>query len=730
MGCSAERTPLRSGVGRDPLPGPAGRSVPRPRLVARLSAGVLGPLTVLVGPPGSGKTALLREWALTGGAPGPVAWVTCDGGAPGNGAYGSGAEPPGLFWHRVARALSAAGVAVPDRDGTAAPGTGPVPGRPQDCLLPVARLAEGLAARGAPVVLVLDGFPTEAGSPCAAGVLSLLAHAGPALRLVVAARGDPPLHLHRHRLAGGLTELRTGALAFDDQEATALLALHGTALPRRAVASLTRRTEGWAAGLSLAARAMARQPDPERYAAQFSGADEEVVGYVVEEVLDGRPAQVRRLLLTTSVLDRVNAALADAVAGGRAGRHFTALVRENAFLEASGQGWYRYHRTIGEALRKRLDEERPGRAAGPHRRAAAWLGDHGLLADAVRHALAADDRPYAHRLIVHHLAIGQVLGLTAGRLPRGLLAATARPPVTGPLTPADDSTETALVTAASALADGDVPACAAALAHAAGALAGPATDGPAANGTSLGGPAADGDRMLRNRLAYAVIRTQLERYRDPAAAPAAADDARRLLALLPREALADRPELRALVSLVRGSAELRRGRPAAAESALTAGLKAAGAAGNGALRRDCLIELALLAAVRGRFRAAAELAATAQRPPLPVCSPADHSHAALQAVRAWTGLAGAGPPAARNGLPRGGDEDRAREPAVALSRRELDVLAHLARTLTTEEIAAELQLSANTVKTHLKSVYRKLCVTRRSAAVRRARELGLLPPQP
>nr|WP_030255229.1 LuxR family transcriptional regulator [Streptomyces violens] len=662
---------------------PGARLVPRPRLVERLSAGVLGPLTVVIGPPGAGKSALLTQWAHTGTAPGPVAWVTCDD-AP---------EPPGLFWARVTRALEVAGVAVPG--GHAVP----------DGLAAAALLAEALAARRGPVVLVLDGLRAGGGAPCAAGVSYLLAHAGRALRLVVAARGDPPLHLHRHRLAGDLTELRTGALAFDDRETAALLALHGITLPRRAVASLRERTEGWAAGLRLAALALARQRDPERYAMRFSGADDAVVGYLVEELLDGQPPEVRSLLLTTSILDRVNAPLAAAVAGDRAGRRFAAVAGEHACLETCGQGWYRHHRVIGEALRRRLREEHPDRTAELHRRAAAWLSDNGSLAEAVHHALAADDRPYAHRLIVHRLAIGQVLGLTATQLPQA---------ATGNVAPTvDGSPETALVTAASALSHGDVTACATALAQAEPLLSDTAT------------PA---DHSLH--LTHAVIRTQLERTRGPSAAPAAAAEAQRLFALLPREAQADRPELRALIQLVRGGAELRRGRLTAAEGALTTGLRAAGTAGSRALRRDFLIELALLEALRGRFRAAAELAATAQRPPLPASGPGDPSYATLQMVRAWTGPSrnGAAPRAHNGAPPAGGDDGDARQPVVvALSRRELDVLAQLARTMATDEIAAELQLSVNTVKTHLKSVYRKLSVSRRTAAVRRARELGLLP---
>ncbi|MBZ4015078.1 LuxR family transcriptional regulator [Streptomyces purpurogeneiscleroticus] len=679
---------------------PGARLVPRPRLVERLSAGVLGPLTVVIAPPGAGKSVLLTQWAHAGAAPGPVAWVTCDD-AP---------EPPGLFWARVTRALGTAGVAVPDEDAVL---DGERPGPLGDARTTAARLTEALTARRGPVVLVLDGFRAGAGTPCAAGMSYLLAHAGRALRLVVAARGDPPLHLHRHRLAGDLTELRTAALAFDDRETAALLALHGMTLPRRAVTSLREHTEGWAAGLRLAALALARRPDPERYATRFSGADDAVVGYLVEELLEGQSAEVRNLLLTTSILDRVNAALAAAVAGDRAGRHFTAVAGEHASLEACGQGWYRYHRMTGEALRRRLLDEHPGRTAELHRRAAAWLSDNGPLPEAVHHALAADDRPYAHRLIVHHLAIGQVLGLTPTQLPHAAAGSAS--------CGADGTPETALVAAASALSHGDMTACATALTQAERLLAG--TETPA-------------DHALRARLAltHAVIRTQLERTRDPGAAPAAAAEAQRLFALLPREAQADRPELRALIQLVRGGAELRRGRLTAAESALTTGLRAAGTAGSGALRRDCLVELAFLEALRGRFRAAAELAATAQRPPLPASGPGDPSHATLQMVRAWTGPPRNGASPAHNralpagkGTPPAGDDGTARQPVVALSRRELDVLAQLARTMATDEIAAELQLSVNTVKTHLKSVYRKLSVSRRTAAVRRARELGLLP---
>ncbi|MET9562938.1 LuxR C-terminal-related transcriptional regulator [Streptomyces tauricus] len=660
----------------------------------------------------------------------------------------------------------------------------------------VAALAAGLVARDEPVVLVLDDFQPESGSPVAEGMARLLRHATPALRLVVVSRRDPPLHLHRYRLAGDLTELRTGDLAFDDRETAALLAQHGVEVPRAVVKTLRERADGWAAGLRLAAMSMQGHPHPERFVARFAGEDEAIVSYLVEEVLDGQTPAMRRLLLTTSVLDPLNAELATQVAGQEAGRHFAALVAQSSFLQHIGHGWYRCHRMFGDVLRVRLRHEAPDLVPDLHGRAAEWLGEHGLLAEAVRHALAADDRSYADRLVVHQLAIGQVLALTSTRLPGELLTRTppAGPPAaSGPaLEP-----ETALVTSAAALARGDGPACTESLA-----LADRLIEELPGGGT---------DRIARCRLAHSVIRTTRDRPRHLTAARAAAADAERLFTRLPRGLLEDRPELVALTLSVRGRAELRDGDLKAAEASLTTALKSACAAGNGVLRRDCLSELALLEVLRGRFRAADQFAGHARHPALQATSQPDPSPAALHVVRAWIGLARFDVPRARSELsrsraalrqvpdpfvtgvgslvaklvvvvesgtarpealdtipdiaadgwlaeglrqsvrhacaaslgeararrlparavpgPRGAPDPRPRDdraPVESLSARERDVLRQLAQMMTTEEIADELYVSVNTVKTHLKSVYRKLAVTRRSAAVRRARELELL----
>ena len=211
-----------------------------------------------------------------------------------------------------------------------------------------------------------------------------------------------PLPLHRYRLAGELTEIRASDLAFTVAEAGELLARHGITLSADSLECLTRRTEGWAAGLRLAAISMGTHPDPDQFAAELITDDSAVTGYLVQEVLNTQPPEVRDVLLSTSILEHVSAEAASELAGNeRAGRILPALARANAFVQPIGSGRYRYHPLFAEVLRLRLKHEYPDRIAPLHRRAARWYERHGQLTDAVRHAAAgrglAARRQHRHR---------------------------------------------------------------------------------------------------------------------------------------------------------------------------------------------------------------------------------------------------------------------------------------------------------------------------------------------
>src|SRR5580704_13364049 len=314
-------------AGRVARPG-AGGVVSRPGLFDQLAASAR--VTVLSAPPGSGKTVLLRSWIGEAGLEDNAAWVP----------VGPGERDPQRFWLSVLGALrrTSAGsalvravTAAPDLDGWAI----------------VERLLKDLAPLADRVWLVLDDVH-ELGSDQARRQLELLVMRGPPeLRVVLAARHDLRLGLHRLRLEGELTELRAADLRFTVAEARELLAAAGVDLPGPALEMLYEQTEGWAAGLRLAALSLAGHEDPERFAAEFSGSERTVAEYLVAEVLERQSERVRRLLLVTSVLDRVNGELADLLPGGSGGeRVLQELEEANAFVVSldAARSWFRYHR--------------------------------------------------------------------------------------------------------------------------------------------------------------------------------------------------------------------------------------------------------------------------------------------------------------------------------------------------------------------------------------------------
>jgi LuxR family transcriptional regulator, maltose regulon positive regulatory protein len=416
-------------------PLPHWRPVARPRLLGLLDAGTGGPLTVLAAPPGAGKTILLASWMTEGRPPGPVAWVTVD----------RGDDDPARFWSHVVAALRSSGAVPPD--GLLAGLGPPSPDALQGFL---AVLVNGLAELPEPVVLVLDDLHEATGPAVVAGLRFVLKQAPPKFRLVVATRADPPLPLHRLRVAGQLTEIRAAELAFTPAEAGELLAGMGVELPDAELETLWRRTEGWVAGLRLAALSLRDHPDPGRFVAEFAGDDRAVAGYLLEEVLARQPSEIQEFLLRTCVADRLCAGLGDALTGRRDGKRTLALLeRDHAFTTGldPGRSWYRYHPLLTELLRAELRHRWPEDVPELHRRAAAWHAANGLVEEAVDHALAGGDPDGAARLLVARgFAIvlrgrAETLKELLGRLPAGRVR---------------DGRELALVAAAGRLALGEL----------------------------------------------------------------------------------------------------------------------------------------------------------------------------------------------------------------------------------------------------------------------------------
>jgi LuxR family maltose regulon positive regulatory protein len=568
-------------------------TVPRPRITKLIAEGTKWyPLTVVTGPPGAGKTMALALWAAA--EAGRVAWVSLDD-------YDN---QPGVFWAYVAAALRRSGAAVP---GT--PSAAPR-GRAADHAF-LLRLASALAAQDPPVTLVIDDIHVLT-DPAVCGELDfLLRNVGPALRVVIAARADPLLPLHRYRLAGELTEIRASDLEFSAAEAGLLMAQHGCTLPAGTLECLTRRTEGWAAGLRLAAISMGSHPDPARFVRELITEDSALTGYLVEEVLSTQPPEVREVLLSTSILEQVSAGAAIELTGDeRAGAILSAAAHANAFVQPAGDGWYRYQTLFAEVLRLKLRHEYPGRVAGLHRRAARWYERNGSLADAVRHATQAGDWPLAASMVVDGLAIGEIIEPRGGRS----LAAELRGMPHG-----DAWTEPQpyLVSAAAAVAVGQPESAAAALA--------------AADGILERRPAG---QEAPARLAAAVIRlAAARRAGDLPAAAAAASHAEALVGQV-----ADGPgqparhrRIRARMLAGRGAVELWSGHLDEAARLLDSAVAAAAAAGGEHERASCLGQLALVEALRGRLRRAVRLAteaaavADAQQPPAQHHGPAAHT---------------------------------------------------------------------------------------------------------
>src|SRR5436190_14800648 len=358
----------------------------RPRLLERLNEGVHRKLTLISAPAGFGKTTLVSEWVE--GIERPIAWLSLD----------EGDNDPARFLTYLVAALQT--IAAHIGEGVLGMLQSSQPPPPEAMLT---ALLNEITTLPDHFVLVLDDYHVIDAKPVDMALAYLVEHLPPQMHLVIATREDPDLPLARLRARGHLTELRATDLRFTASEAAGFLTqVMGLNLSTEDIAALEDRTEGWIAGLQLAALSMQGHQDIPGFIRAFAGDHRYIADYLVEEVLQRQPESVRSFLLQTSILDRLNGPLCDAVTGQEGGNaRLVALERGNFFIVPldDKRQWYRYHHLFAEVLSAHLLAERPDQVSTLHRRASEWYEQHGSAADTIRHALEAFDFARAADLI-------------------------------------------------------------------------------------------------------------------------------------------------------------------------------------------------------------------------------------------------------------------------------------------------------------------------------------------
>ena len=719
--------------------------VARGSLINQLRDGAAARMTVVTAPPGWGKTTLLAAWRLVEGDHRRFAWVSLDGGD----------SDPARFWSYVVEALRAASPALEQR---LAPLGRVSSGSLADAVVP--SIVNALAEDHDPVVLVLDDYHVIDSPEVHAGVAALVEYAPAALHVALASRGEPAIPLGRLRARGELTELSTDALRFSGREAAVLLnGVLDLGLSDPDVERLHRRTEGWAAGLYLAALSLRGRSDPGVFIAEFAGDDRLVFDYLSAEMLDGLRAEVRAFLVQTSILERLCGPLCDAVTGRTdSARLLSEIERSNLFLVPLDRRrqWYRYHGLFGELLRRRLELDQPG--ARPAFTPARWPG-------------TSRRGRCARRSTTHS--------------PR-----TTRPPRASSSRPTGAATSTAggwrpCASGSTRSTRRPFEATRGCVRHGPGSRSTTAPSTRPSRGSSR--PSGRWPRPTSRRRAGprrpCCVRCMPFKAGDVGTAGAAARRAREV-------APGDESFSLTVAECVRGATEHWAGRPQAAAEALEEARRLAREDANDLAEAYAAGYLALVAVDGGRLDEADELAATAiglsEEPGFAGHFVLHVAHLALAMSCAARGeLDGAVASAertvelaeragrveaaaahleltrarlargqraeARSALVRAQEllalcadagvvpasaatldarlssaRSPATRPGEELTGRELDVLRMLAGPQSRREIAAALYVSPDTVKTHLRGIYRKLPAATRSEAVDRARELGLL----
>ncbi len=371
--------------------------VSRPRLVERLDEGLRTghKLTLISAPAGFGKTTLLSEWIAGCTQDLRIAWLSLD----------KGDDDPLRFLAYLVAAIQSIDSQL--GEGAWAMMQAPQPPAAETVLTALINdLAErpGSGRQATPVVLVLDDYHEVTSEPVHDALVYLLDHLPPQMHVLIATRVDPPWPLGRMRARQEMTELRAGDLRFTPEETARFLNdVMGLDLSAEDVTALDRRTEGWIAGLQMAALSMRGREDIEAFIRAFGGSHRFILDYLMEEVLGAQPHTIQAFLLKTSILDRLTAPLCDVVMGwdGRT-RHgeeqsihtiLTRLERANLFLVPldDERRWYRYHRLFADLLRTRLEQTYPAEAMTLHQRASEWCERAELIEEAVRYALAGRD---------------------------------------------------------------------------------------------------------------------------------------------------------------------------------------------------------------------------------------------------------------------------------------------------------------------------------------------------
>ena len=362
------------------VPGVRPKFIPRPHLLARLNDGLHRKLTLISAPAGFGKTSIVSEWAASLADVTSVAWLSLD----------DGDNDPTRFLAYLIAALQTISAEIGTQSLTELQSPQPPP---TESILTL--LINDISTQPEQFVFVLDDYHLLDSKQVDGALTFLLEHLPPQMHLVIATREDPPLPLARLRVRSELTELRVADLRFTlDESAEFLNQTMGLSLTPEDIATLENGTEGWIAGLQLAALSMQGRSDTSAFIEAFTGSHHFILDYLIEEVLQQQPENVRTFLLQTSILNKLNGSLCDAVTDSANSKAMLEqLERDNLFVIPldNDRQWYRYHHLFADVLQARAMEDHPETVDGRHKKASAWFDANDQRADAVRHALLAKD---------------------------------------------------------------------------------------------------------------------------------------------------------------------------------------------------------------------------------------------------------------------------------------------------------------------------------------------------